>query len=292
VFSATPVSHAPVTPVCDNSPPFTLFGGNPGGGTYSGNGVNGGQFLPNVTGIGFHTVNYTYTNIYGCVSDTSFLVEVRGKPNVQLDTFPWICASDPAYTLIEGTPVGGVTGPGFFPVTYLYTDSVGCSNSKTKNFRVRINPPKPIITITNGILLCNWGFYMYQWYLNGVPIPGADSIVYTPTVEGNYTVELIDKYGCTNISDPFYALSVEQWIRQDLLVFPNPATSYLNLKSDAGIIRRWSLHNAVGATVIEGDASADPYMQSIDIGALAPGLYTLRVHTPNGEFGEKIVIPR
>jgi hypothetical protein len=48
--------------ICLNAPALTLSGGNPGGGTFSGNGVAGGAFTPSVAGIGTHVITYTYTD--------------------------------------------------------------------------------------------------------------------------------------------------------------------------------------------------------------------------------------
>ena len=63
--------------VCDYDSPFTLSGGNPAGGTYSGTGVTGGQFNPSTAGFGNHTITYTYTDANGCVNsdDSDVLVD-------------------------------------------------------------------------------------------------------------------------------------------------------------------------------------------------------------------------
>jgi len=300
VFSATNVSHAPVQAVCDNSPPFTLFGGNPGGGSYSGPGVIGGQFIPAITGSGNHQVSYTYTNIYGCISDTSFMVEVRDKPLVSLDSFPWICANDTAHILIEGFPAGGtyngtgvngntfdpnINGPGIFNISYSYTDNVGCSNDTSRNFHVVIPPPVPTITETNGILLCNWGFYQYQWYFSGVPISGADSIVYTPTESGNYTVELIDRFGCTNISVPYYALSIEDYQQQTVKVYPVPAVNELIIEANFEI-ESIKMYDALGRPATIRMDLVEDSKWTLDVSHLSNGVYFIQC---NGIYGSKTV---
>ena len=48
--------------VCDNAAAFTLSGGNPSGGTYSGTGVNSNIFDPATTGDGTFMLTYTYAN--------------------------------------------------------------------------------------------------------------------------------------------------------------------------------------------------------------------------------------
>lgn len=52
--------------VCNTAPAFTLTGGSPAGGMYSGNGVSNNQFNPAVAGVGTHVIYYTYTAANGC----------------------------------------------------------------------------------------------------------------------------------------------------------------------------------------------------------------------------------
>jgi len=53
--------------VCANTTaPFTLSGGSPAGGSYSGPGVSGGMFDPAAAGQGTHTITYTYTDVNNC----------------------------------------------------------------------------------------------------------------------------------------------------------------------------------------------------------------------------------
>lgn len=46
-------------------------------------------------------------------------------------------------------------------------------------------------------------FDSYQWLLNGVPIPGANSSFYTPTVGGNYSV-IVTMGSCAPVTTPEY----------------------------------------------------------------------------------------
>jgi PKD repeat protein len=52
--------------VCVYNPAFELTGGEPAGGTYTGNGVSNNMFDPEVAGLGTHTITYTYEDAFGC----------------------------------------------------------------------------------------------------------------------------------------------------------------------------------------------------------------------------------
>lgn len=68
----------PMDTFCTSIQLFTLSGGSPAGGVYSGPGVSGGQLDPSAAGIGTHTMTYTYTDANSCVNTTtqSFVVDI------------------------------------------------------------------------------------------------------------------------------------------------------------------------------------------------------------------------
>jgi uncharacterized repeat protein (TIGR01451 family) len=54
------------------------------GGTWSGNGVQGSQFLPSVAGLGAAVLTYTVTNNFGCTFAQSITIQVNACPERQL----------------------------------------------------------------------------------------------------------------------------------------------------------------------------------------------------------------
>jgi uncharacterized protein (TIGR02145 family) len=65
--------------------PFTLRGGIPLGGVYSGPGVNAGIFYPSLAGPGTITINYSYSNTWGCNSNQSQTISVIGAVSFPCD---------------------------------------------------------------------------------------------------------------------------------------------------------------------------------------------------------------
>jgi len=68
VNAAPIVSLASQPTVCSDVAVFALSGGNPSGGTFSGVGVNAGNFNPTSAGVGTHNVFYAYTSPEGCTA--------------------------------------------------------------------------------------------------------------------------------------------------------------------------------------------------------------------------------
>jgi adhesin HecA-like repeat protein len=68
--------------VCENEAAFSLTGGSPSGGTYSGTGVSGGQFDPATAGVGTHQITYTYTDGNDCTNSTIQSITVLPVPTV------------------------------------------------------------------------------------------------------------------------------------------------------------------------------------------------------------------
>jgi len=80
VMPPPPVVFTPCTDIITTTDavPFTLRGGTPLGGTYSGTGVNSGIFYPSIAGPGPHNILYSYINVNGCASNASLNISVIG----------------------------------------------------------------------------------------------------------------------------------------------------------------------------------------------------------------------
>ena len=295
VLSGTSLSIGTVPGFCENGSAQALNVVYPAGGSYSGPGVQNNVFDPQPAGIGTHTIAYSYTDAQGCLTDTVFALVVNAFPVVTLANLPDFCEDDPPLTIMGGTPGGGTySGPGivgsltFDPalagqgshlIMYLYTDSIGCSASATAYINVHPNPPDPGISRTLDFLVCDWGFYNYQWFFNGDSIPNSNSIKWTATDTGYYQVMLISDWGCTSISDSLLVdviyqigLGEDRWA--GVFLYPNPVRDQVLVDLP---IRPQAVHfewiNALG--------------QVVDAGELPPGecdAVAIRYERPRGRI--------
>ncbi len=212
------VTLAAFAPVCIDTPPFALTGGNPPGGTYAGTGVTGGIFDPAAAGIGSHVITYTYTDANGCINSTTASITVNALPVVTLSAFAPVCISALPFILTGGAPPGGiysgtgvaggifspaVAGVGIHTIIYTYTDPAGCTNSNTNTITVN---PLPVVSLAAFTPVCvdapafplSGGNPVGGTYSG----PGVVGGIFTPSTAGvgthTITYTYTDINGCTN----------------------------------------------------------------------------------------------
>ena len=151
--NALPVVSCPAnSSVCISTAAFSLSGGSPTGGTYSGTGVSGGQFDPVIAGVGTHTITYSYTNpSTNCSNSCTYTITVNPLPVITLIGPAFACLNSPGnvYTTETGmtnyiwnvtngtitaggttnsssaTVTWGAAGP--FSISVNYTNVNGCT---------------------------------------------------------------------------------------------------------------------------------------------------------------------
>lgn len=203
--------------ICINGAAFTLSGGSPVGGTYSGPGVNSGVFNPPNAGSGIHTITYSYTNAQGCSSADSSTIRVNSLPVVNLSSFLSTCVNAAAFNLTGGTPGGGFySGPGvsagfFNPTTagvgthsiiYSYTNVQGCTSMDSSTITVN---DLPVVSLSSFPSVC---IDATPYALSGgLPSggaysgPGVSSGSFNPSAAGSgnqlITYSYTDANGCS-----------------------------------------------------------------------------------------------
>ncbi|UTW62994.1 T9SS type A sorting domain-containing protein [bacterium SCSIO 12741] len=163
IDSLTAMTFALADSICQNASPITLSA-SPIGVSYLGNGVTGNQFNPSGLTPGVNTVSCTYTNSFGCKDTLDETIRIDSVPVIQLPGWAALCSRD-TLILTGGLPAGGnysgpqVTGsvfygpaaPGKYPVSYLFTNSFGCSDSLMDSIEVKSLPSISLGTVS---ILC------------------------------------------------------------------------------------------------------------------------------------------
>lgn len=137
VHQSPQVSLAMPADLCSNADPINLSGGNPGGGVYSGAGVNSNVLDPSGLTAGNYPLSYTYTDPNGCSgSDTSSINILTGPstPTVSVGgNTLYSSATSGNQWLLNGVPIPGATSNTYVPTTtgsysVIVTLPNGCSS--------------------------------------------------------------------------------------------------------------------------------------------------------------------
>ena len=135
----------------------------------------------------------------------------------------------------------------------------------------------PVITFTAPNILSTGSYATYQWYRNGILIPGATSSVYHETLAGYYTVEVSDGNGCTATSAQ-YAVpgGIGSGVATvnaapSVIIYPNPSNGIIHIEVSGPA--RINIMSPDGKLVMENLKPGNT-----DISALAVGLYMVMVY--------------
>lgn len=123
----------------------------------------------------------------------------------------------------------------------------------------------------------------FQWFLDGDSIIGADQQVLITLVPGNYSVEVMNVYGCSDLSDPFTVVNLGYAETQGstLRVVPNPAGErftivFIDALPTGAVIDMIDVSGQVVRRLTSNGASRI----LVPRGSLATGLYMIRVIGP------------
>ncbi len=128
-------------------------------------------------------------------------------------------------------------------------------------------PQIPSVIVNGNILTSSEEDLFYQWYRNGLAIPGAISKSYTALESGFFQVELKNKNNCINRSDSTFVTITS--------VLEESDTFYLefhdhNLRVDSFYPFDLSIYNIMGEEIYSSEALKTLYLNISDF---PPGLY-------------------
>lgn len=192
---------------------------------------------------------------------------------------------------IAPTPQTTITGT----IPYYVSQTVGQCESQRSIILVTVNaPPTPGITQAGNVLSVTGTFAFYQWYLNGVAIPGETASTYTIVQNGTYTCAVSDINGCSAESNSIvFGLEVGTIASKNgLILYPNPNNGQFNL---SGIVKMKDGKAAVRILDVTGKVIATDKLKAennmidkqITIGDVPAGNYLLILNAG----GQNVAIP-
>jgi hypothetical protein len=177
------VTFSPPQTSCVGGIPVNLTA-NPSGGTFSGTGVSGNTFNPQVAGIGTWVLSYDFTDSNGCSASASAPVTVVSFGTAAISPVSPVCQNDGS-VLLNCTPAGGIlSGPGiqngvFNPaaagagthqIIYTISSGNGCSSADT--ISIIVHPVPQVLLNTQTEYCSNGGGQILS---GGIPLGGTYS---------------------------------------------------------------------------------------------------------------------
>jgi len=174
------------------------------------------------------------------------------------------------------------------------TDIHSCVNTDT--IYVVVNSvPTPAITENNGVLTSNYAIGN-QWYYNGTSIPNETTQSYSPTLNGDYTVEVTIN-NCSGVSAQYNVIDVgvnNKVNKRQLQIYPNPTTGIINVDINiSGADNVYILFKDIlGKILISEELKQDnnKIKTSFDLSRFRAGVYFVEVHSGQDMFFDKIII--
>lgn len=155
------------SPLCIDATPIHLQAAVNPGGTFSGGSYvqSSGRFDPAIAGAGIHKIFYQFTDTNGCSNSDSTVVRVNALPDAGINSAGPFCIDAGIQRLSARTNSGGTfgggayinnsgnfnpmtAGSGLHRITYVFTDTNGCTNHDSTFVRVNALPDARIRAVT------------------------------------------------------------------------------------------------------------------------------------------------
>lgn len=308
--------------------PVSCYGGNDGavnitaslgtpGYTYS---WNNGALTPNISGLTVGVYQVTVTDAAGCTKLQNCSVTQPAAPSTVIAAGgpTTVCSPDSVeFHVVAPTGVAyqwqksNVDIPGATNTTY-YAHVSGsyrckvfypCGSKQSNIISATIKVQAASITPSGSVIVCNNAAILhtiqggvnvtYQWYLNGVAIPGAthrnDTVTYNAS-ENYHVVVTSIVTGCSGTSQDAYLvqscrLEDDATIMTDATIYPNPTDGNftLQLNNLHGKDLQVTLFDMLGRNIETRMVNAvdEEYELTFDLTSRAAGNYFIRISTGN-----------
>jgi hypothetical protein len=270
---------------------------NCGIGTLTSNHTPGDSFT-----IGTSIVNYTASDLSGNTSSCSFAITINGIPlsNTINTSTPSACEGDTVtLTTLTGmsqyiwstglaAPSAMVTTSGWYWVDL--TAPNGCEGRDSILISFLAAPLPTISQIGNQV--CTDPFVSYQWFLNGLPIPGETNQCTPIGSNGDYSVQVTAANGCIAIAGPLLLTNVADANPFEWLVYPVPAQDHLfvELKHPLANACTLTLYDLCGRSIRIWQFPQMDFRSELHLDNVSKGTYLLEFNSDEVREIRKVIL--
>jgi PKD repeat protein len=182
--------------------------------------------------------------------------------------------------------------PGNYPVTLIANGANGGDTLTLNNYiTVYPFPAAQGISQNGDTLFANQGAVSYQWYQDGILIPGATNYFYVATMSGNFNVVATDANNCeveAVIFDVIAGIGHITSVSPDISIYPNPVNDELFVHStfNQGTELDVFIYNVLGTQVMNVSSRNRFHL---DVSGLPPGVYDIEIIAGTNTFRSKFV---
>ncbi|MDZ4745482.1 MAG: T9SS type A sorting domain-containing protein [bacterium] len=268
--------------------------------------------VPYAAGVFDASANFSGITIVGERYSDGFVAALECGPNTRLRP------ALKTLNICEGQD-STIFAPGAYPSYLWYVDGVATNNGSSKfrlgtlplgehtllvairdrydcqkssdTIRVTVRPglDKPSITKQGNKLVTDAVAYLYQWFREGVAIPGATSTEVPLTLDGLYQVRIMDTGGCSRASDAYLHGTTDvtdPGVFAGISVYPNPTQSNLNIRGLVGECEI-AIVNNLGIVMYTG-THADEHV-ALDLASFSVGTYTVTIRSGQQTTAYRVV---
>jgi hypothetical protein len=187
---------------------------------------------------------------------------------------------------VNGSPIAGATNTshvvylsGIYTVVAINPSScVSFSDTLTAVYCNPFISPNIAMTSTNDLVLSNYpSESTIEWFLDGVLISNQNNDTIIPLMNGIYSAQITDPYGCSySTSDFQLALSIDENASGQWMIYPNPVKDILTIQVDEQMIgATFELLDISGRRLIS--SMIDKSTTLVDVSSFPNGAYFLCV---------------
>lgn len=243
--------------------------------------------------VGFPSVAFTSSTPSICAGQT---VSFTDESTANITGWNWSFPGGTPPTSNQANPTVSYANAGTYSVTLQVTNANGTNTTTNSNYVVvTALPPAPTITQNGNTLTTQAaGALSFEWYLNGILIPGSNAPSIQITQPGSYTVTATYPNGCTNNSQNFNAsmIGISEDEQLPVGIFPNPNDGNFTLRfANETEIEISNVTDAFGKRV-KFDCRKMGNSLLVALPEVAPGVYFVHYTLHDELYFNRVLIQR